>query len=78
MPSFQQWEGFSGRNWKSSVDVRDFIQHNYTPYEGNEDFLEEPTEATNKLWGRLQELQKCSGHGDGSGLRNHCLWGSLH
>ena len=58
MPSFQQWEGFSGRNWKSSVDVRDFIQHNYTPYEGNEDFLEEPTEATNKLWGRLQELQK--------------------
>ena len=58
MPSFQQWEGFSGRNWKSSVDVRDFIQHNYTPYEGDESFLEGPTEATDKLWGRLQELQK--------------------
>ena len=58
MPSFQQWEGFSGRNWKSSVDVRDFIQHNYTPYKGDESFLEGPTEATKKLWERLQELQK--------------------
>ena len=42
----------------SSVDVRDFIQENYTPYEGDESFLEGPTEATDKLWGRLQELQK--------------------
>ena len=58
MANFEQWAGFEGRNWKSSVDVRDFIQENYTPYEGDESFLEGPTEATNKLWGRLQELQK--------------------
>jgi formate C-acetyltransferase len=58
MPNFEQWEGFLGRNWKNSVEVRDFIQENYTPYEGNEEFLADPTEATNKLWGRLQELQK--------------------
>ncbi len=58
MPKFEQWEGFAGRDWKSSVDVRDFIQTNYTPYEGDESFLAGPTEATNTLWGKLQELQK--------------------
>ena len=58
MPNFEQWEGFTGKNWRNSVDVRDFIQENYTPYEGDESFLEGPTEATDKLWGRLQELQK--------------------
>ena len=58
MAHFEQWTGFKGRNWKSSVDVRDFIQNNYTEYEGDESFLAGPTEATNKLWGRLQELQK--------------------
>ena len=55
---FEQWNGFSGRLWKEGVDVRDFIQNNYTPYDGDDSFLEEPTEATDKLWGRLQELQK--------------------
>ena len=58
MAQFDQWAGFSGKNWKNSVDVRDFIQENYTPYDGDESFLEGPTEATDKLWGRLQELQK--------------------
>ena len=58
MANFEQWAGFEGRNWKSSVDVRDFIQENYTPYEGDASFLEGPTEATDKLWGKLQELQK--------------------
>lgn len=58
MKNFEQWEGFSGRLWKEGVDVRDFIQNNYKPYDGDESFLEGPTEATNKLWGRLQELQK--------------------
>ena len=52
------WEGFNGRLWKSEINVRDFIQTNYTPYEGAADFLAEPTEATNQLWGKLQELQK--------------------
>ena len=58
MAKFEQWEGFQGKNWVNSVDVRDFIQCNYTPYDGDETFLEGPTEATDKLWGKLQELQK--------------------
>ena len=58
MATFEQWEGFKGRNWTHSVDVRTFIQDNYTPYDGDGAFLEGPTEATDKLWGKLQELQK--------------------
>ena len=58
MTQREQWEGFSGENWRHSIDVRDFIQENYTPYEGDESFLEGPTEATNTLWEKLQELQK--------------------
>ena len=58
MNEFKQWEGFSGRLWKEEINVRDFIQNNYKPYDGDESFLAGPTEATNKLWGKLQELQK--------------------
>ncbi|MDD7739713.1 MAG: formate C-acetyltransferase [Fusicatenibacter sp.] len=58
MKEFEQWNGFSGRLWKEGVDVRDFIQNNYTPYDGDAAFLEGPTEATDRLWGKLQELQK--------------------
>ena len=58
MYSFDQWNGFDGRLWKQEINVRDFIQKNYTPYDGDESFLVGPTEATNKLWGKLQELQK--------------------
>ena len=58
MKNFAQWEGFKGRIWKDEVNVRDFIQKNYTPYEGDESFLVGPTEATDKLWGALQQLQK--------------------
>ena len=54
----QAWKGFKGTHWKSDVNVRDFIQNNYEPYDGDESFLAGPTEATDKLWGRLQELQK--------------------
>ncbi len=54
----EAWRGFKGRQWKEDIDVRDFIQHNYTPYDGDESFLAGPTEATDKLWGRLQELQR--------------------
>jgi len=53
-----QWAGFKGRLWKEEINVRDFIQNNYIPYDGDESFLAGPTEATNKLWGKLQELQK--------------------
>ena len=58
MKDFAQWEGFSGSRWKEQINVRDFIRHNYTPYDGDDSFLEGPTEATDKLWGKLQELQK--------------------
>lgn len=58
MAQYEQWEGFKGRLWKDDVDVRDFIQNNYVPYEGDASFLEDATEATDRLWGRLQELQK--------------------
>ena len=54
----QEWNGFEGRQWKEEINVRDFIQKNYTPYEGDESFLAGPTEATDKLWGALQKLQK--------------------
>ena len=53
-----EWQGFEGRIWKEEVNVRDFIQKNYKPYEGDESFLAAPTEATDKLWGALQKLQK--------------------
>ena len=56
--SFDQWEGFKGHLWQEEVNVRDFIQHNYTQYDGDEAFLADPTEATNKLWGELSRLQK--------------------
>ena len=52
------WRGFQGTKWTDEVNVREFIQNNYTQYDGTEDFLAAPTEATDKLWGRLQELQK--------------------
>ena len=53
-----EWQGFEGRIWKEEVNVRDFIQKNYKPYDGDESFLADPTDATNKLWGALQKLQK--------------------
>ena len=58
MKNFSQWEGFKGNRWKEKIDVRNFISMNYTPYDGDASFLEAPTEATDKLWGKLQELQK--------------------
>lgn len=54
----QQWHGFEGRTWKEECNVRDFIQKNYHPYDGDESFLAGPTDGTNQLWTRLQELQK--------------------
>ena len=54
----KEWRGFKGTHWLSEVNVRDFIQNNYTAYNGDEQFLEAPTENTNYLWGELQKLQK--------------------
>ncbi len=58
MINFDQWNGFEGRIWKEEINVRDFIQKNYEPYDGNEEFLAGPTENTKKLWDMLQALQK--------------------
>ena len=52
------WDGFRGEIWQEEINVRDFIQKNYTPYDGDETFLEGATESTEKLWNRVQELQK--------------------
>ena len=54
----EEWQGFSTGHWTDDVNVRDFIQRNYTQYDGDESFLAGPTEATDKLWGKVQELQK--------------------
>ena len=53
-----EWSNFVGGLWESEINVRDFIQKNYKPYDGDESFLVGPTEATEKLWGKLKELQK--------------------
>ena len=58
MIGMKEWDGFEGRLWKEEINVRQFIQDNYTPYDGDESFLADPTDATNKLWDALQKLQK--------------------
>ena len=58
MLSNQQWNGFAGNLWREEINVRDFIQKNYKPFDGDESFLADPTDGTNKLWAKLQELQK--------------------
>ena len=55
---FEQWKGFKKGDWKSEINVRDFIQANYTPYEGDDNFLAGPTEKTKKLWNEVLELYK--------------------
>lgn len=56
--NLEAWKGFKGRRWRDEVNLRDFIQNNYTPYDGDGSFLAGPTEATEKLWATLQGLQK--------------------
>lgn len=58
MAETNAWRGFEGKKWKREIDIRDFINRNFTSYDGDESFLAGPTDATNKLWGRLKELQK--------------------
>ena len=58
MAETNAWRGFEGKKWKREIDLRDFINRNFTSYDGDESFLAGPTDATNKLWGRLKELQK--------------------
>lgn len=58
MIQMEQWNGFEGRLWKEEVNVRDFIQNNYKPYDGDASFLAGPTESTRLLWEELKKLQK--------------------
>ena len=55
---FEAWNGFVGGDWENKIDVREFIQKNYTPYEGDESFLKGPTKRTTKLWDEVLELYK--------------------
>ena len=55
---FEQWNGFKKGTWQEEIDVRDFIQKNYTPYAGDDSFLAGATERTNKLWNDVLELYK--------------------
>lgn len=55
---FEAWNGFEGGHWQEDINVSDFIQKNYKPYDGDATFLADATEATDKLWGELQKLQK--------------------
>ncbi len=55
---FDAWKGFKGGHWTKEVNVRDFIQENYKPYDGDASFLEGPTENTSSLWNKVQALQK--------------------
>ena len=58
MLEHKNWNGFAGSIWKEEVNVRDFVQRNYTPYDGDEAFLADPTEATDRLWAKVQEYQR--------------------
>ena len=53
----EEWNGFTGGHWVDDINVRDFIQRNYTEYTGDDSFLAGPTDATDTLWGKVQELQ---------------------
>lgn len=55
------WDGFVFGPWRDEINLRDFIQRNYTPHEGDADFLAGPTQRTTDLWGRLTELFPRSG-----------------
>ena len=65
---FEQWKGFKKGDWKDEINVRDFIQHNYTPYEGDSSFLTEPTEKTKKLWDEVLKLYEKERNSNGSVL----------
>ena len=66
--NFKQWNGFKGGDWKQEINVRDFIQNNYTPYDGDSNFLEKTTEKTDKLWNEVLELYKKEHESEGGVL----------
>lgn len=66
--NFKQWNNFKKGNWQTEINVRDFIQKNYTPYEGDESFLSNATDRTLKLWNEVLELYKKEKESKGSVL----------
>ena len=85
MREFEQWDGFTGRLWKEGIDVRDFIQNNYTPYDGDEKFLEVTDRGYRPSVGQITgtpERRACkrwrSGYGDRRCKRNHSLRRSIY
>ena len=56
--NFEGWKGFEHGTWVSEINIRSFIRHNYTPYDGDEGFLEEATDRTKDLWNQVLELSK--------------------
>ena len=58
MFNYEQWDGFEGRLWKEEINTRDFIQKNYHPYDGDDSFLEGPTQDTTDLWDQVLELSR--------------------
>ena len=65
---FEQWNGFKCGDWQSEINVRDFIQHNYTPYTGDKSFLTKPTAKTEKLWNEVLDLYKKEHEAEGGVL----------
>ena len=53
-----EWTGFNGGKWEKEINVRNFIQKNYTPYDGDDNFLAGPTQATKELWDQVMDLTK--------------------
>ena len=85
MIQMEQWNGFEGRLWKEEVNVRDFIQNNYKPYDGDASFLAGPTESTRLLWEELKKLQKEErakkrrpGYGYRCGFYSYFPWSRLY
>ena len=65
---FNEWNKFKSGDWKNEINVRDFIQQNYTPYEGDSSFLAKTTQKTEKLWNEVLELYKKEKNSEGGVL----------
>lgn len=80
----KEWESFQGGIWEKEINVRDFIQKNYVPYDGDDTFLQGPTQATQDLWQQVMDLTKqerekgrCPGYGYQSNLHHYFSWSRL-
>ena len=75
-----EWRSFQGGAWETEVNVRDFIQKNYHPYDGDDSFLEGPTQDTTDLWDQVLELsrqEREAGYGHKDHFHDHFPWSGL-